>query len=84
MKILITLILALSLGGCGAWAYIQDKVAGDGAEVSDEALKTAIWTICKGVSIGAIDRYFDTEEKATVWHDLCDKDKNKADGAFTP
>ena len=52
------------------------KSAGD---VNDEAINTAIFTICKGSSIGSVRRNFGEADRAKLWSELC----NVTDG-FTP
>lgn len=68
---LIIFCIASALNGCAEARVIKKSVAEHGASAADEALETAVWTICNGTSIGAVSRYFNTPKKAQVWRDLC-------------
>jgi hypothetical protein len=58
-------LAALVLGACAT-------VAEEGAKIADQKLQTDIWGLCKGNSVGAIDRYFGrTQALANSWRELC-------------
>ena len=54
--------MLMSATGC---AQIAEK----GAMANDEAVSTAIWTICHGASIGSIRRQF--SGNFNIWKVLC-------------
>lgn len=64
MKIFILLVL---LSGC---TVVKSGIT-TAAKVNDKALTSALFTLCKGVSIGSIRRKFDTEELSEVWNQMC-------------
>lgn len=64
----LTLILLLS--GCSLTNGL-DTIATKGAEVNDKAINRAIWLLCKGVSVGASDRKFNTEELENAKDVIC-------------
>lgn len=67
-KVLISAcITSLMLSGCS----MLGKIAEMGAETNDEAVRSSKFVICKGASIGAILREFDTKEEAAGWIQLC-------------
>ena len=61
------IILLVLLSGCST----LDKLSGYGAEANDEALRSSKFMICKGASIGAVMREFNTKEKAEGWVKIC-------------
>ena len=69
---LISIIIVLFMPGC---ALISDK----GAELTDQALTAAEFTICRGTSIGSIRRHYGGAEGARIWKEFC----NSIDD-FTP
>jgi len=42
-----------------------------GAQINDDILDAAEFTICYGASIGSIRRRFGDPERSQVWQDLC-------------
>lgn len=75
MKIFILVIAAVLLSGCAAMDMFKEKAA----ELNDEGLISAEFTICKAASIGSImRRYGLSEEKAKAWKVLCTSDGNAA------
>lgn len=74
MKILI-LAVSLLLSGCSTISRILDY----GAAANEEAVKSSIFVVCNGASIGAVKRTFDTPEKVETWKQLC-----QSDTEFTP
>lgn len=73
MKILV-LGLCVALSGCTAAAGLVEKAA----DVNDEAIRSAEFTICSGASIGAVRRQYDTTDKVAAWRKLCLKDESDA------
>ena len=60
----ITLILLLFvLGGCASLAPILKA----GAEVNDEAIEAAAFTLCYAASVGSMRRSFTPEEREQLW-----------------
>lgn len=74
IKLFSVVVFALTLTGCAAF----DVATGKAANINDEALNAAEWTICYAASIGAIRRKYSTPDKAKVWRELC------STGEFTP
>jgi len=68
---LITLSLILIFSGCAEWQAIKSAVGSYGASGSDEALGTAIWTICNASPVGAHKRRFKTDEEIAAVETLC-------------
>ena len=60
------LLIALLLSGCSV-------IAEKGATASDAAVDTAMFTLCHGASVGAIEREFNTAERAKLRAKLCDR-----------
>ena len=71
MKKLLILTLILILTGCAEWQAIKSAVGSYGASGSDEALNTAVWTICNASPIGAHKRRFKTDEEIAAIEILC-------------
>ena len=64
-------LLALAVASvCSACSVLAD-VAGYGAEANDKALKASEFAICKGASVGAVMRRYNTEELVEAWRKLC-------------
>ena len=67
MKILIILLSCLVLNACST----LEKIADYGAEANDEAVRDSKFILCKGASIGAILREFNTKDRAEGWLKIC-------------
>ena len=63
------IILVLALSGC---VELKAVVGTYGAQASDEALTTALWTICSASPIGATKRRFKTADEKEAIGVLCD------------
>ena len=63
------IILVLALSGC---AELKAVVSTYGVGASDEALSTAIWTICSASPVGAHKRRFKTVEEVAAIEVLCE------------
>ena len=57
--------------GCAEVAALRSGAAQHGADAADQALDTAMWTICKATPVGAIKRKFKTPEERTAYNALC-------------
>lgn len=72
MKFAVTLFIAILIGLSGC-ARLQ-KVVRAGADANDNAVKAAIFTICRGASIGAIRREFGKDPQSVfAWGALCSR-----------
>lgn len=61
----------LVVSGCSGWAALQAG-AQKAAEVEDQALVAATWTLCRAISVGAWLRAYSTDPaKANAWRTLC-------------
>ena len=72
MKTLILLILLTLTSGCGT----IEKIVGAAAEINDESLLSAEFTICRAASIGSVIRRYGTTDKAKAWRELCTQDSD--------
>lgn len=79
-RALIALALALALSGCAAIAgpyesYVREfkaLAARKAAQAQDEALEAAEWWMCRGASVGSINRrYGSSREHMAAWAVLC-------------
>lgn len=71
IKMIAILALLGALTGCAEVNGIRQAIGLYGANAADQALETAIWEICKGSPIGAINRRFDTEPEKQAWQAIC-------------
>ena len=69
-------LIGIAAPGCES---LVPRATGRAAEISDEALNAAEFTICRGASIGSIRCHYGEPSRARVWMDLC----NSTD-AFSP
>lgn len=67
----IVILSGLLLTSCAGWDIFKTALTEEGAKVADEALKAAIWEICKGSPVGAVLREFNTPEKRDAYETLC-------------
>ena len=73
MARLITIVFFIILvAGCSTIAKLADY----GATANDQVVKDSKFIICKGASIGAVMREFNTKEKAEGWVKICLGEKN--------
>ncbi|HEX6829375.1 MAG TPA: hypothetical protein VF104_10395 [Burkholderiales bacterium] len=71
MKWLCYAILALSSAGCAGSLQLQ-AAAQKAADVEDQALVTATWTMCRAISVGAWLRAYSADpQKAAAWRTIC-------------
>jgi len=71
IKMIAILALLGALTGCAEFNTLRQSVGLYGAKASDQALDTAIWQICFGSPIGAINRRFKTEPEKQAWQAIC-------------
>ncbi len=64
--ILLTLVLLTGCAGVGTGIVVGTQKA---AESADKALNAALWYICRGASVGAIQRKYGTRPEA--YKSLC-------------
>jgi hypothetical protein len=69
--IILTICLTACSGGCAEVAAVRSGVAEHGADAADQALETAIWTMCSASPVGAIKRRFKTEEERAAYNVIC-------------
>ena len=68
-KLIVILMTLLTLSGCGSVSDLLDKAA----DVNDEALLSAEFTICSAASTGAIQRRYSTQELLLARKVICTK-----------
>ena len=72
MKTFLFIALLAMLGGCASVDVAKKAVALKGAEISDMALKEAVWWTCQGSSVGAVKRMYGiTSERASLYREFC-------------
>lgn len=71
MKWLCGLCVAFACGGCAGSLQLQ-AAAQKAADVEDQALVGATWTMCRAISVGAWLRAYSADPaKAAAWRTLC-------------
>ncbi len=69
---MIAIIIALSLSGCASYQAGKIAIVSKGAELSDEILTTAEWTVCYAASVGSIKRrYGMSVDRANLYREFC-------------
>lgn len=68
--IVLIVVLSAALSGCSTIAQITDKAA----NVNDEALVAAEFTICSAASVGAVQRRYNTQELIEARKVICDRE----------
>ena len=68
MKKILLVATVVVISGC---AELKMAVGTYGAQASDEALSTAMWTMCAASPIGAIERRFNTPELKAARELIC-------------
>jgi len=71
MKKLLPVIFLVFISGCAEVNALRKSVGLYGADAADQALDTAIYTLCVGSTVGAIDRRFKTEEERAAYRSIC-------------
>jgi len=70
-RILLILVLGLSVSGCVGFNTLRKSVGLYGADAADQALDTSLYGVCKGTTVGAINRRFKTPEEKDAWLAFC-------------
>ncbi len=66
------MVALLALSACASIDTAKKTVALKGAELSDTALKDAVWWTCQGSSVGAVKRMYGiTSERASLYREFC-------------
>jgi len=71
IKRMLFMAVLMALAGCAEIRVIRQSVGLYGAEAADQAVDTAVWTLCQGSSIGAINRRFVTESQKVAYRTIC-------------
>ena len=72
--IVLVLLSCYFMTGCSTLS----KIANAAANANDEALKTSEFAICRGASVGAVLRRYNTKELADAWVKLCIRENDSA------
>jgi len=67
----LTIALTACTGGCAEFDAARAAAAEHGADAADQALDTALWTICNATPVGAIKRRFKSEEEREAYNKIC-------------
>jgi len=70
MKTVIILTTLILLTGCSSIISAVVKVA----EINDEALKSAEFTICNGASVGSVERRYNSKELLQARKVICERE----------
>jgi len=70
-KPLVLAICLVVLSGCTYVATVRGAIAQRGQLASDQALATALWTLCVGTSTGSVARRFKTDEEKAARNTIC-------------
>lgn len=71
MKLLTATILIL-LSGCAQFSSVKGGVVDQAAAVSDEALATSEFMLCRGITVGSWMRAYGNDPiKAAAWRAIC-------------
>jgi hypothetical protein len=68
IKLIALVLTVLLVTSCGVY---RAMIAQRGAEISDAALDSAIWTICNATPVGAITRRFNSPELRQAYQVIC-------------
>ena len=66
-KSLVALAVSSSISGCSMLADVAEYAA----SANDEALKSSEFLICRGGSVGAIMRRYNTPDLREAWRKMC-------------
>lgn len=67
--LLLALILTTGCSLTDSLGFVADK----GAETNDTAVTVSVFTMCQGASVGAIQRFFDTDKLRSARQEICTK-----------
>jgi len=70
-KAILLIFCALLLSGCEFVGMARTAVAERGADAADQTLDTALWTICNGSPVGAINRRFRSADERAAYREIC-------------
>jgi hypothetical protein len=68
----ILLAVAVPLTGCAEIASARSAIAKYGSDAADQTLDTAIWQVCVGTSVGAVERRFPSDEMRATYDAFCE------------
>lgn len=68
---LLAVLLLVVLSGCAEIDALRAGIANHGADASDQAIESALWALCNGLPVGAINRRFKTEEEKAAYREFC-------------
>jgi len=71
MKRILTVLPLLVLFGCDTVPV--KELANRGADLNDDALEAAEFTVCYGASVGSIRRKYGSSELAKIWREFCNQ-----------
>lgn len=71
IKLILAYLLALTLSSCSAFYTFKREAAVRAEEAADELLSDALYVICRGSTIGAIERRLTTEQQKAAREVLC-------------
>lgn len=69
-KLIITVITISLLTGCSTIMRVVDTAA----QVNDDAIKTAEFTICNAASVGSIERRYNNADLLKARKAICDRE----------
>lgn len=70
---LLTLALALMLvTGCAQYSSVKGGIIDQASALSDEALRSSEFMLCRGVTVGAwVRAYGASADRASAWRTIC-------------
>lgn len=70
-KKMVFLALLVALAGCAEARAIRQSIGLYGADAADQALETALWTVCNASPVGAVERRFKTDAEKAARKVIC-------------
>ena len=71
MRLIFAIIFTATLTGCAEFRAIQASIATHGAEGADQVLESAVYIVCNGATVGAIERRFKTDGEKEARKVIC-------------
>ena len=71
IKMILVALMGLSLVNCTAFYTFKREAAVRAEQAADELLADAMFVVCKGSTVGAIDRRFRTDQEKASRKELC-------------
>lgn len=66
------LLAVLLLSSCAQYSAVKGGIVDEAAAVSDEALRSSEFMLCRGVTVGAwVRAYGASADKANAWRTIC-------------